>query len=79
LLARNVSRRVVVARSTSSEADVSGQDRDSREVRAVLATMIATVVSSRLPIEPFDDHQLTAVAITGGATAASSHLSRSCG
>ncbi len=41
-------------------------DRDIREVRAVLAPMIATVVRSGLPIEPVDDHQLTAVAITGG-------------
>ena len=54
-------------------------DRDSREVRAVLATMIATVVCSGLPIEPFDDHQLTAVAIMGGETAVRSRLSRSCG
>jgi len=41
--------------------------------------MIATVVRSWLPIKSFDDHQLTAVAITGGEIAVSSHLSRSCG
>jgi len=54
-------------------------DRDRCEMRAVVATMIATGVRPRLSGELIDDRQLTAVAISGRETAVSSRLSRSCG
>jgi hypothetical protein len=63
----------------AASAERRRHDRDSREARVVLTTMIATAVGPRLSGESVDNRQLTAIAILGGATAVSSHLSRSCG
>ena len=53
------------------------QDRDRCEVRAALATMIATAVRPGLPIAPRDDRGLTDVAILHLTTTAVSRMSRS--
>ena len=53
----------VVPASLRSGAAHRRQDRDIRETRAVLASVIATAVGSGLPIVPRDDRGRTGVAI----------------